>query len=95
MIERHVTFHVHPDQGPDFETFFITQYRPAMSTMRGFQRVELLREADQPNRYEMIIRFDSAEAAAEWRNSSAHQALQPLFKALYSESKLQVYDVIA
>jgi hypothetical protein len=39
--------------------------------------------------------FDNREAAAEWRGSSAHQSLLPILKALYSDSKLQVYDVIA
>ena len=95
MIERHVTFNVYPDKGKEFEEFFVTKYRPAMSAMRGFQKVELLREADQASQYEMVIRFDSVETAAEWRDSAAHKSLQPVIKALYSESKLQVYDVIA
>ncbi len=44
MIERHVTFHVFPDKGKDFEDLFVEKYRPAMTTMPGFVRVELLRE---------------------------------------------------
>lgn len=95
MIERHVTFSVFPDQGQEFEKFFLEKYRPAMSAMRGFVKVELLREEGQTCQYQMVIRFDSTEAAAEWRSSAAHQSLQPAFKSLYSESKLQVYDVIA
>ncbi len=43
----------------------------------------------------MVIRFQSIEDAAGWRGSPAHQSLQPILKALYSESQLQVYDVIA
>ena len=95
MIERHVTFNVLPDKGQEFEKFFVEKYRPGMSTMRGFLKVELLREAEQTCQYQMVIRFESAEAAAEWRSSAVHQSLQPAFKLLYSESKLQVYDVIA
>ena len=95
MIERHVKFSVHADKGQEFEKFFVAHYRPAMSAMPGFQKVELLRETGEATQYEMVIRFDSAETAADWRNSEAHKALQPSFKALYSESKLQVYDVIA
>ncbi len=95
MIERHVTFSVLPDKCRAFERFFVEQYRPGMSTMPGFVRVELLREVDQASQYQMVIRFESAEAAAEWRNSTVHKSLQPEFKSLYSESKLQVYDVIA
>ena len=95
MIERHVTFHVFPDKGKDFEDLFVEKYRPAMTTMPGFVRVELLREVDQATLYQMVIRFQSIEDAAGWRGSPAHQSLQPILKALYSESQLQVYDVIA
>ncbi|MGE5072680.1 MAG: antibiotic biosynthesis monooxygenase family protein [Anaerolineae bacterium] len=95
MIERHVTFSVLPDKCRDFETFFVEQYRPGMSTMPGFVKVELLREAEQTSQYQMVIRFESLETAAEWRNSTVHKGLQPAFKSLYSESTLQVYEVIA
>ena len=95
MIERHVTFSVLPGRCEDFEKFFTEHYRPGMSTMPGFVKVELLREAEQANQYTMLIRFESLEAAAEWRNSTVHKSLQPKFKTLYSESKLRVYDVIA
>ena len=95
MIERHVTFSVLADKCAEFEAFFAQKYRPGMSTMGGFVKVELLREAEQTSEYQMVIRFESAEAAADWRNSAVHKSLQPEFKSLYSESKLQVYDVIA
>ena len=95
MIERHVTFTVLPDRTGDFEKLFEAEYRPAMAAMPGFIRVELLRLAEQPTQYQMLIRFESAEAAAAWRGSAAHQSLQPKIKALYGESHLQIYDVIA
>jgi heme-degrading monooxygenase HmoA len=95
MIERHVTFNVYPDKKEQFEKVFVEDYRPAMAVMPGFVRVDLLCEPDQPNQYQMVIRFESAEAAANWRSSTAHQSLQPKIKALYSDSKLQVYEVIA
>ena len=95
MIERHVTFNVLLDKTADFEKIFVEEYRPAMATMPGFVKVDLLRLPDQPTQYQMVIRFESAEAAAGWRSSAAHQALQPRIKALYSDSQLQVYDVIA
>jgi antibiotic biosynthesis monooxygenase (ABM) superfamily enzyme len=95
MIERHVTFNVYPDKRQDFEKFFAEEYRPAMAVMPGFVRVDLLCQSDQTSQYQMVIRFESAEAAADWRSSAAHQLLQPKIKALYSDSKLQVYNVIA
>jgi len=95
MIERHVTFNVFPDKTNQFEDLFTAEYRPAMATMPGFVKVELLREQDDPTQYQMVIRFESLETAAAWRESAAHQALKPKIKPLYDGSSLQVYDVIA
>lgn len=95
MIERHVTFTVHPGQEAAFEDLFVQAYRPAMATMPGFVKVELLRDHSDAQLYQMVIRFQSAEAASAWRDSQAHQALKPRLKALYVGSSLQVYDVIA
>lgn len=94
MIERHVTFNVYPDRKKEFEKMFVEDYRPAMSGMPGYVKVELLCLTDQISQYQMVIRFESLETAANWRNSAAHQSLQPKLKALYSDSKLEVYDVI-
>jgi heme-degrading monooxygenase HmoA len=95
VIERHVTFNVLPDRCGEFERFFSEEYRPAMSAMPGFLRVELLRQSDETAQYQMVIRFESAETAAGWRASAAHQLLGPRIKALYGDSQVQVYEVIA
>ncbi len=95
MIERHVTFVVHPDKIQEFEELFTQAYRPAMAGMPGYLKVDLLRDNDSPTSYQMVIRFESAETASAWRLSEAHQALSPRLKALYSDSQLQVYEVVA
>lgn len=95
MIERHVTFDVLSDQTNNFEQFFINQYRPAMVRMPGFVRVDLLRLQESLTQYQMVIRFDTAEAASGWRLSTEHQELSPKLKTFYSASQLQVYQVIA
>ncbi len=95
MIERHVTFEVIPDKTQDFENLFVKAYRPAMASMPGFINVELLRLQDSSTIYQMIIRFETAEAASAWRNSPEHQGLSPQLKALYIASHLQVFEVIA
>ena len=95
MIERHVTFNVHPENTKDFEELFTAEYRPAMAAMPGFVKVELLREGENHTQYQMVIRFETMETAAAWRDSDAHLALKPKIKALYDGSKLKVYDVIA
>jgi len=95
MIERHVTFEVFPDKTQEFERLFVEEYRPAMATMPGFVSVYLLVDDANPNSYQMVIRFNSAEEAAAWRASDLHQALQPKLKALYQKSVVQVYRVVA
>ena len=95
MIERHITFNVHPDKTGAFERLFSDEYGPTMAKSRGFVKVELLREAENPTRYQMMPRFEDAEGAAGWAASEAHQALQPAMKALYSRSELQVFIVVS
>lgn len=95
MIERHVTFNVIPGKGKDFETLFNEEYSVAMSRQPGFVSVNLLKEQGKEAVYQMVIRFQSLETAATWRDSADHKALSPKIKALYSENTVQVYEVIA
>ena len=95
MIERHITFNVHPDKTGAFERFFADTYRPAMAASPGFVRADLLREAENPTRYQMVLRFDDLESAAGWRTSDVHQGLQPDLLALYADNEIQAYEVIA
>ncbi|MBT9132414.1 MAG: hypothetical protein DDT33_00930 [Firmicutes bacterium] len=95
MIERHVTFNVIPGKEKDFETLFKEEYSIAMSKQPGFVSVVLLNEHEKEAIYQMVIRFQSLETAAAWRESAAHKALSPEIKALYKESTVQVYEVIA
>ena len=95
MIERHVTFNVLPGKEMDFRELFMREYRPAMARMPGYVLVELVRELEDPSKFLMRIRFESAETAAVWRTSAEHQALKPKIGALYDGSSLKVYDVVA
>jgi antibiotic biosynthesis monooxygenase (ABM) superfamily enzyme len=95
MIERHVTFQVIEGKEGEFEDLFKREYRVAMSKQPGFVSVSLLKEHEKKGIYQMVIRFQSLETAAAWRDSADHKALSPKIKALYSESQVQVYDVVA
>jgi antibiotic biosynthesis monooxygenase (ABM) superfamily enzyme len=95
MIERHVTFHVVPGKEKDFENLFKQEYSMAMSKQPGFVSVTLLKEHERESVYQMAIRFQSLETAAAWRDSADHKALSPRIKALYKESTVQVYEVVA
>jgi heme-degrading monooxygenase HmoA len=95
MIERHVTFNVVPGKEKEFETLFKEAYSVAMSKQPGFVSVMLLKEHEKEAVYQMVIRFQSLETAAAWRESDSHQVLSPKIKVLYSGSTVQVYDVVA
>lgn len=94
MIERHVTFQLIQGKEQEFERFFSAEYLPAMSAQPGFVRAELLREQDKRENYKMCLRFQSVEAAANWRDTDAHKRLSPKLKSLHAGSTLIVYDVI-
>jgi antibiotic biosynthesis monooxygenase (ABM) superfamily enzyme len=94
MIERHVTFNVIPGKEKDFEKLFKEEYSIAMLRQPGFVSVTLLKEHEKDAVYHMVIRFQSLETAAAWRDSAEHKALSPKIKALYKESTIQVYEVI-
>lgn len=95
MIERHVTFNVIPGKEKEFEVLFKEQYSIAMSKQPGFISVTLLKEYEKEAIYQMVIRFQSLEMAAAWRDSADHKTLSPKIKTLYRESTVQVYEVIA
>jgi antibiotic biosynthesis monooxygenase (ABM) superfamily enzyme len=95
MIERHVTFNVIPGKERDFENLFKNEYSIAMSKQPGFVSVILLKEHEKEAVYQMVIRFQSLETAAAWRDSADHKALSPKIKVLYQESTVQVYEVMA
>ena len=95
MIERHVTFNVIPGKEKEFETLIKEAYSIAMSKQPGFISVTLLKEHEKEAVYQMVIRFQSLETAAAWRDSGDHKALAPKIKALYKESTVQVYQVIS
>ena len=95
MIERHVTFDVITDKEKEFETLFKEEYSTAMARQPGLISVTLLKEHDKEAVYQMVIRFQSLETAAAWRDSADHKTLSPKIKALYTCSTVQVYGVIA
>ena len=66
-----------------------------MSPHRAIVRVDLLREAEDATKYQMVLRFQDLDASVGWRTSPVHQGLQPDLNALVTGSVVQAYDVIA
>jgi heme-degrading monooxygenase HmoA len=95
VIERHITFTVEADNAEAFERFFIDQYRPPVLEMPGLMECSLLREAEHPDRYQMIFRWEEAEQAVAWRVSEVHQALQPALNALHGGMEIVAYAKVA
>jgi heme-degrading monooxygenase HmoA len=94
MIERHVTFDVLPERTGDFERFFSDQYLPAVQRMPGLIECLLLRETENPLRYQMVFRWQSADDAVAWRTSDVHQALQPTLGAMNSSMTIVAYSSV-
>jgi heme-degrading monooxygenase HmoA len=94
MIERHVTFHVHPGKEGSFRSFFREVYAPAMARTPGFVSANLLQDQEESSDLKMVLRFESIDAAAAWRSSPAHEELKPRLKAHYEGSDVLVYDMV-
>lgn len=95
MIERHITFDVHPDRTGDFERFFTDSYRPPVLEMPGLIECSLLREAESLTRYQMVFRWETADNAVAWRVSEVHQALQPALGELHGGMQIVAYTQVA
>jgi heme-degrading monooxygenase HmoA len=95
MIERHVSFAVLPDRTTDFEQFFTERYRPPVLEMPGLIECILLREAEHPERYQMVFRWEAAEQAVAWRVSPVHQALQPELGELHEGMEIVAFAQVA
>ena len=94
MIERHITFNVHPDKTAEFERFFADEYRPPVLDMPGLIECSLLREADTPTG----TRWSSASrmpTGGRWRRREVHQALQPALNALHAGMEIVAYTKVA
>jgi len=95
VIERHVTFHLHPDKVDEFTSFFCAVYGPAMARQPGFLGSELLQPLEGEDMLMLVLRFEDAEAAQAWRESAEHKASSPKLKALYLRSEVLVHRVLA
>lgn len=95
MIERHVTFHLHPGKAQAFDAFFRSSYGPALARQPGFFGAELLHPQDAAETLVLVLRFSDADTAKAWRESADHRALSPTLKSFYQSSDVQVLDVLA
>lgn len=95
MIERQIAFTLEPARAEAFERFITKRYLPAAAAIPGFVRFALAREADDPARYQLVLRWVDTDAAVAWRTSDAHRQLQPDLGELASIERIVQLDVIA
>ena len=95
MIERHVSFHLHPGKADEFASFFRSDYGPAMARQPGFLGSELLQPLEGADTLVLVLRFEDAQAAQAWRESDDHKALSPRLKSLYQRSEVLVHQIVA
>jgi heme-degrading monooxygenase HmoA len=94
MIERHLNVTVQADKAAAFEAFFAETYQPPMSETPGYRSSSLLKEAADPTKYQMVLRFESAEASTVWRESATHEALQPPLRELIDDLAVVAYEIV-
>lgn len=92
MIERHIRFAVPSDGVAVFREFFENEYLPPMSVTDGFVSARLLQPSDGEDEILMVLQFVDATASARWRESAAHEALQPDLSDLHSGMDIRGYQ---
>lgn len=92
MIHRHIKFAVPSDRVDDFRVFFETRYLPPMSEIDGFVSARLLRPTHNEDEVLMVLQFTDADASARWRESGAHERLQPDLRSLHSGMVIAGYE---
>ena len=80
---------------PKMACNFAGAYRPRVLEMPGLIECGLLRAADQPARYVMLFRWETADQATAWRTSDVHQRLQPALNELHTGMEVAAYERVA
>lgn len=94
MIERHIRFEVSASGTDAFRRFFAEKYYPPMSEIEGFVSGRLLQPAGGEGEILMVLQFETPEASASWRESAAHESLQPELRSLHTGMHIQGYQTL-
>ena len=83
MILEHAVLDVHEGQGAEFEASFV-KAKPIISGSPGFRSLRLERCVEQPDRYLLLVEWDSVEAHEEgFRKSPAFEEWRELLHGFY------------
>ena len=95
MIALHIALRLKRGRGAALETLYREAYVPAIERQGGFRSTTLLRAADDPDRYEIDIAFDTEDQRRAWAESADHEATWPRVVALCEGFTADGYVVIA
>ncbi len=83
MILEHALLPVAPERAADFEAAF-ARARPIIAGMPGFRRLSLSRGIESPDRYLLLVEWDSLEDHTEgFRGSEGYQEWRALLHHFY------------
>ena len=82
MITLHIALRLKAGRGAALEALYRETYVPAITRQAGFRTTILLRSADDPDRYEIDIVFDTEAQRQIWADSADHEATWPRVVAL-------------
>lgn len=96
MILEHAVLQVRPGQTADFEAAF-AQAQPIIASIRGYRSHRLLRCIEDPNRYLLLVEWDTLEDHTEgFRGSPEYQEWKGLLHHFYEPfPDVDHYDPIA
>lgn len=95
MITLHIALHLKAGRGADLEALYREAYVPAITRQDGFRGTTLLRAAEDPDRYEIDIAFDTETQRRTWADGADHAATWPRVVALCEGFTADLYDIIA
>ena len=83
MIIEHAVLDVMPGQESDFENAF-AEAKPLIASMPGFESLQLHRCIEEPNRYLLLVAWQSLEAHTEgFRGSAEYEDWRRLLHHYY------------
>lgn len=83
MVLEHAVLEVRPGHERDFEEAF-AQARPLIEAQAGFRSVRLERGIERPNRYLLLVEWDTLEAHTEgFRRSAEYARWRELLHSFY------------
>lgn len=94
MVELHIFLEPQPGKEKELYNAFLKNFKPAVSSQKGFVEAVLLKPHDSLRAYTIALRFESEELRQRWASSEAHEDAFPRLAALCSVVAWRNHDVV-